>query len=118
MEMAKKTPSPKKPALTHSIYVIELDRAVLENAKFRQRNPDYDERKPCVYVGCTGKTPEERFEQHKKGHKANRYVKKHGLRLRPRHYERFNPMTYDTAKAMEEWRAESLRKKGYGVWWG
>src|SRR5437879_745922 len=30
----------------HHIYVIELDRAVLEHARFRAANPDHDPRKP------------------------------------------------------------------------
>ena len=46
---------------THNIYVIELDKEVLSKKKFREANPDYEEGKPCVYVGMTNKTPEERF---------------------------------------------------------
>ena len=52
---------------THNIYVIELDEQVLEKKKFREANPDYVDDSPCVYVGVTSKTPEERFEQHKSG---------------------------------------------------
>ena len=49
---------------THSIYVIELRKEVLSNKKFREKNPNYKPGKPCVYVGMTGKSPEERFQQH------------------------------------------------------
>ena len=60
---------------THNIYVIELDKKVLEKKKFKDANPDYIEGSPCVYVGMTSKSPEERFKQHKEGHKASRIVK-------------------------------------------
>jgi len=36
---------PKKVA-RHHVYVIELDRAVLEHAGFRAANPGHDPRKP------------------------------------------------------------------------
>ena|SRR2546422_2119784 len=48
---------PKKLA-RHRIYVIELDPAVLEHAKFRAANPNHDPRKPPLYVGMTGLDPE------------------------------------------------------------
>ncbi|MEO8144885.1 MAG: hypothetical protein ABI654_11785, partial [Betaproteobacteria bacterium] len=41
----------------HNVYVIELDGAVLNHARFRNANPDRDMLKPCLYVGCTGLTP-------------------------------------------------------------
>jgi predicted GIY-YIG superfamily endonuclease len=100
-----------------NIYVIELDLAVLKNKKFREANPDYVEGKPCVYVGMTAKTPEERFEQHKSGYKSGRFVKRFGSRLRPRQYASHNPMTYKQATAMEGEKARRLKKKGWGVWW-
>ncbi len=71
---------------THNIYVIELDKEVLKKKKFREANPDYVDSSPCVYVGMTSKSPEERFKQHKEGHKAARIVKQFGTRLKPRHH--------------------------------
>ena len=100
----------------HNIYVIELNSDVLKKKKFCQANPDFKGKKPCVYVGMTGRTPEERFEQHKSGYKSNKYVKKFGVRLRPRLYKSHNPMTYDEARYMEEEKARRLRKRGYAVW--
>ena len=100
----------------HNIYVIELDRAVLKKKKFLEANPHYKGDKPCVYVGMTGRTPEERFQQHLDGHKSSKYVKKFGMRLRPRLYRSHNPMTYDEACKMEEEKARRLRKRGYAVW--
>jgi len=66
----------------HSIYVIELDKQVLQDPKFRAVNPDYVEGKPCAYVGMTGRSPEIRFEQHKRGYRSNQYVRRFGLWLR------------------------------------
>ena len=101
---------------THNIYVIELDKQVLEKKKFREANPDDVKGRPCVYVGMTSKTPEERFEQHKSGYKSSRIVKQFGLRLKPRQYQSLNPMSRDDAAEMEFEKARRLRKKGWGVW--
>ena len=100
----------------YNIYVIELEKGVLNEKKFRQANPGYIDGKPCVYVGMTVRTPEERFAQHKRGYKAAKFVRKYGLYLKPRLYRKFNPMTYDEAKFMEVEKARRLRKRGYGVW--
>lgn len=101
----------------HNVYVVELDCEVLKNKKFREANPGCDPAKPCLYVGMTGKTPEERFIQHKSGTKACRHVKKHGKCLRPDLFEASNPMTYDEACKREEALALELRDSGYPVWW-
>ena len=101
---------------THNIYVIELDKQVLEKRKFREANPDYVDDSPCVYVGMTSKTPEERFEQHKSGYRSSRIVKQFGIRLKPRQYQSLNPMSRDEATEMEFEKARRLRKKGWGVW--
>ena len=103
-------------AIRHSIYVIELDQAVLKSKKFRKANPDYAGEKPCVYVGMTYLSPEDRFKQHKDGYKSNSFVKKYGIRLRPRLYKSHNPMTRKTAEYMEVEKARRLRKRGYAVW--
>jgi hypothetical protein len=99
-----------------NIYVIELDRAVLNEKKFREANPRFDEKKPCVYVGMTARTPEERFDQHKSGYKSAKYAKKYGIRLKPRLFASHNPMTYEDACAMEKEKARRLKNRGYGVW--
>lgn len=64
------------------VYVIELESGVLKNKKFLEKNPDMKKGKLCVYVGSTGIDPQKRFEQHKRGDKANKYVKKFGTCLR------------------------------------
>ena len=102
----------------HHVYVVELSRDVLNEAKFRRCNPDYDPRKPCVYVGMTGLSPDERFDKHKAGIKSNRFVMLYGLRLMPELYEVYNPMPYDAARDMEVELAIALGEDGFGVWQG
>jgi hypothetical protein len=109
---------PKTDAASHNVYVVRLDSAVLKVKKFRDANPDYVDGKPCVYVGMTGLAPEERFENHKKGYKANRFVRKYGLYLMRQKFERLNPMRWEKARRMEEKLAEKLRGKGFAVWQG
>jgi hypothetical protein len=125
--MRRSNPSPSPPSLIprlctvqhhHNVYVVELSPEVLQEARFRKANPDYDATKPCVYVGMTGLAPEMRFEKHKQGIKANRYVEKFGLRLLPQLYAYANPMPYDAARDMEVELAIGLREEGYGVWQG
>ncbi len=81
------------------------------------RNPKRDG-KAGYYVGMTGLTPEERFENHKRGIKAARVVRRFGERLVPRLYAHLNPMPYEKAVRMEAWLADSLRKRGYVVFGG
>ena len=102
----------------HSVYVVELSTDVLREPKFRKCNPDYDVAKPCVYVGMTGLSPDERFDKHKAGIKSNRFVKLYGRRLLPELYEIYNPMPYEGAREMEVELAIGLREQGYGVWQG
>lgn len=102
----------------HHVYVVELDPAVLNLARFRRSNPDRDMLKPCVYVGMTGLTPEARFARHKAGVRANRYVQRYGLRLLPKLYAYANPMPYAAAREMEVELAIALREEGYAVWQG
>jgi len=89
----------------HSVYVVYL------------RNPKGDG-KAGYYVGMTGLTPEQRFQNHKNGLKAARVVRKHGVRLVPRLYAHLNPMPYEMAVEIEVALADSLRKRGYAVYGG
>ena len=81
------------------------------------RNPKGDG-KAGYYVGMTGLSPEQRFENHKLGVKAARIVRKCGERLVPKLYAHLNPMPYAKAKAMEVMLADSLRKRGFSVFGG
>ena len=100
----------------YSVYVVELGDAVWNVASFRRANPDYALGKPFVYVGMTGLDPDLRFDRHKAGIQANRFVHDFGLRLLPQLYAVFNPMPYAGACEMEVELGISLREAGYGVW--
>lgn len=105
----------QSPQLHHYVYVVLLDGGVLKLRKIRETNPHRNETKPCVYVGMTGLTPEERFANHKQGVKAARLVKQYGIRLMPELYEVFNPMPFAAAAQMEKDLAADLRAQGYTV---
>jgi len=102
----------------HCVYVVQLDDRVWNHARFRRANPDWQLGRPFVYVGMTGLDPDLRFDKHKAGIQANRYVTVYGLRLLPALYERFNPMPYEAARDMEVELGIALRRQGYGVWQG
>lgn len=90
------------------VYVIELS----DEAGTR-----LDPRHPNVYVGSTGKTPEERFADHKAGGiYARPKVRDYGLGLLPELYESLNPFpSRDEAEAAERALASELRDMGYRV---
>ncbi|HEX6364009.1 MAG TPA: hypothetical protein VFZ93_13720 [Albitalea sp.] len=100
----------------YHVYVVELADAVWNEPRFRRANPDHRLGMPCVYVGMTGIDPDVRFDKHKAGIQANRFVQAYGLRLLPALYEVYNPMPYDGAREMEVELAIGLRESGYGVW--
>ena len=103
--------------MPYSVYVIELDKEVLQSRKFRKRNPHMNPRLVCFYVGQTNHDPIVRFKQHKIGYKSNRFVKKYGLRLIPRKFKKYNPIkTREEAEKIEQRLANKLRAKGHGVW--
>ena len=116
-DAGKRSPRKKRaPRHHHNVYVVELDPVVLNFVRFRNANPNRDMLKPCVYVGMTGLSPEERFAKHKAGIRANSYVQRFGLRLLPRLYAYANPMPYEAAREMEVELAIALQEEGYAVW--
>ena len=100
----------------YNVYIIRLYNDILKESLFMNANKNRDPDKPCLYVGMTGLTPEERFENHKIGHKSSFYVHKYGAELLPDFYECLNPMSQEDAKNMEPALAELLRRQGYAVW--
>jgi len=101
------------------VYIIDLNKAVLNRPKFKARNPDYKEGKPCVYVGSTCIGIEERFKQHKDGYKSNRYAKKYGKRLRYNDMKVIRPRkTRISIEKKESEVAKDLQSKSWAVWWG
>ncbi len=105
----------REDAFHHNVYVVLLDPAVGRLRKVQRENPLRLGDKPCVYVGMTGLSPEERFANHKAGIKGAYVVKRYGLRLVPELFERLNPMPFDAAAIMERDLAEYLRRQGYTV---
>ena len=103
------------PELHHNVYVVLLDPAVGKLRKVRAENPNRDSKKQCVYVGMTGLTPEERFDNHKAGIKDSPLVKRYGVRLLPELFSHLNPMPFEAAAQMEMDLAEDLRREGYTV---
>ena len=99
----------------HSVYVILLDPVTRGLQSIVRLNPNRDPAKPCIYVGMTGLSVEQRFKNHKKGVKAAWVVKKYGIRLMPELYEYLNPMPFEAAAQMEKDLAEDLRAEGYTV---
>lgn len=99
----------------HNVYVVLLDPAVAKFRRILAENPNRDPAKPCIYVGMTGLSPDERFANHKQGIKSAAVVKRFGLRLLPELYEHLNSMPYEAAVQMEVDLAEDLRKAGYTV---
>jgi hypothetical protein len=107
----------RRPASRYHVYVVELDDRVWNQRRFREANPGCDVGKPFLYVGMTGLDPDLRFDRHKAGIQANRYVQDYGLRLVPALYAVYNPMPYEaSAREMEVELAIGLREAGHGVW--
>ena len=108
----------------HTVYVIELSRKVFtEDRKFREANPQYNGVLECLYVGQTSKTPQERFTQHRTGHRnakgrklSSSIVEKYGRYLRPSLYQHIGPLSRDEALEVEKGLTLELRRKGYAVW--
>ena len=99
------------------MYVIELRPEAIERKKVAGANPERREDKPCLYVGQTARTPEERFAQHLDGVKSSRIVKEYGVRLRPRLYANVGPFeTRADSERAETKLAEKLRRRGFAVW--
>lgn len=110
----------------YRIYVIELSKRVFnENVKFRNANPQFNGVLQCLYVGMTSKTPKERFDQHKTGHRngkghklSSNIVEKYGMYLRPSLYNQLEPCnTRAEALKLEKKVALELRRKKYAVWY-
>lgn len=99
----------------HHVYVVLLDPKATRLRRVLKENPLRDATKPCLYVGMTGLTPEERFANHKTGIKSVPVVRRYGIRLLPELYEWLNPMPFAAAARMEQDLAEDLRRQGYTV---
>ena len=83
----------------HSVYIALLE----------------DRRRACrwgLYVGETSRDPDARFDQHKTGYKASRWVNRFGVRLLPGLVEHLNPLRRWEAVELEAALADELRRAG------
>jgi len=104
---------------TYNVYVIELSRDCLQHNRFVEANLYLRADKPCVYVGSTYLKPERRFKQHLDGYKSNRYAHEYGIQLVPELYQDLQGFqTRELAEAAEAELGDSLRERGYAVWYG
>ena len=100
----------------YNLYVVELDKSVAKKKKFLVENPQYDPKKPMLYVGMSALKPKQRFKQHKTGYKANLLAQRYGKRLVPKIHKQYAPMPFEQAKKMEATLAQQLRSSGHAVW--
>ena len=94
---------------------ILLDPAAGRLREVRAANPKRDRKKPCVYVGMTGLTPENASPITRREPKRPRWSNRYGRRLLPELYAHLNPMPYEVAAEMEGDLAEDLHRAGYTV---
>lgn len=95
----------------YSVYVI-LCRPLARQSKLVTflGKPDM----PCVYVGQTGKSIEERFIDHLTGRTPR--IQDFAVRLMPELYEKYNPISArGQALQVERALAEKLNSEGYTV---
>ena len=74
-----------------------------------------DPRRACrwgLYVGETSRDPDQRFDQHKTGYKASRWVNRFGVRLLPELVAHLNPLRRWEAAELEAALAEELGRAG------
>lgn len=109
--------------MPYYVYVIELDKEFSKTSRAIKDNPNGKSDKPCIYVGSSSKTPEERFQEHIEGARNNkgplfsRIVRRYGIRLRPRLYQKYNPMiSREEAETKEKELTAKYKKRGYTVW--
>ena len=92
------------------VYVIELRKPLLRRTRASSR--------PSVYVGSSALPPAARFKHHKTGALGtSRHVRRHGVRLLPRFYEKYNPLrSRQEAQNAEKAIRSQLEAKGFRVY--
>lgn len=83
----------------HALYVVLLED--------RRRSHRYG-----LYVGQTSRDPDQRFDQHKSGYKASRYVERFGVMLLPDLVAHLNPLRAWEALELEAALAEEFVRAG------
>lgn len=98
----------------YSIYVFQLGHTAANDTAFEHSMRD--PRKPCLYVGSTAKSIEERYDEHVSGKRTSRAARKHGVGpLRPDLAAGKYAYSREKAQEIEARVAEALRREGYGV---
>ena len=97
------------------MYVVLLAEDVLRKERPLRVNPDRDPACPCVYVGMSSRSAAVRFYNHKRGHKASRWVRRYGIRLLPDFHEMLDRLSYEEAEEEEGKLAAYLREGGWTV---
>lgn len=92
----------QEPVGTRKVYAIRLKEEVAGKIKFRKQNPGWDGKTEAFYIGQTGKTRIERYEQHINGIKSNRYVKEFAIQ------------PFEEAEC-SEYLAELIQKSGINI---
>ena len=110
------TPTRKPPIYT--VYVIELEPAVLTCRRFAAANAGYtyDPAHPPLYVGQSAHPPQKRFSQHCSGYRSGRYPRKYSVCLR---MDLAGELVFSSrveAEDMEAAQAVFLREQGFAVW--
>ena len=94
--------------------MVELDEGARAKAKKAETGTG-----PCVYVGETERTPEQRFAQHSAGGRtSSKIVRDHGVRLRPDLATRGPFLTRANGERAERELGDVLRKRGFVVFGG
>lgn len=100
-----------------SVYVIRLSKEATKQPQFVKANPEYDRRKPCVYVGSTALTPAQRYCNHVTKKTGSKWVKEFHDGLHQTLTDRQPKYaTRREAEFAEFVLAMRLRNKGYGIW--
>ena len=96
----------KKPGVHDRVYIVLLKIV-------SKKRPGY-----ALYVGRTSRKLVVRFQQHKDGYKASRYVRKYGIRLLPELFEHLNPMSNAESIELEATIAAALKQAGVPTYGG
>jgi hypothetical protein len=65
------SPHSREERMAHgNVYVLQLSRDALLDRKFAEKNRQDRPEKPCVFVGMISLTPEDRFNNYRRGYEA------------------------------------------------
>lgn len=96
----------------YEIYIIELDKKVILEPEFCNKNPKYADHLPCYYIGVDVKIPRNNYNDH-----PDSLVKKYGISTKREIKEA--PLTthpsFSSARLRINQITTQLRSKGYGV---